>query len=254
MHIIHHGRIFASILILIIAHSLCAQPYQVSPIEKNFADTIPIELYNNLIILPVAINEKDHRFIFDTGCTVSMISPEVLLPDYEVVRRDTISDVNGERKEMSFVKVCEVSIGKLHFPCYPMLSYSFKDMSWKCAQIDGVVGGDILQSLIVKIDTQHKRLILTDRKKWFKKEKGYGWQSLLIPYGRMSLTNYISQSIMGVIIYYGFGLAMYKYAGATASLLIALLIFTVQLIFSRWWLARHKQGPLEFLWRKGTWI
>ena len=84
---------------------------------------------------------------------------------------------------------------------------------------------------------------------WFKKEKGYGWQSLLIPYGRMSLTNYISQSIMGVIIYYGFGLAMYKYAGATASLLIALLIFTVQLIFSRWWLARHKQGPLEFLWR-----
>lgn len=55
---------------------------------------------------------------------------------------------------------------------------------------------------------------------------------------------------MGVTIYYGFGLAMYKYAGATASL----LIFTVQLIFSRWWLARHKQGPLEFLWRKGTWI
>lgn len=89
---------------------------------------------------------------------------------------------------------------------------------------------------------------------WFKKDTGYSWQSLLIPYGRMSLTNYISQSIMGVTIYYGFGLSMYKYAGATGSLLIALLIFTIQLIFSRWWLARHKQGPLEFLWRKGTWI
>ena len=89
---------------------------------------------------------------------------------------------------------------------------------------------------------------------WFKKETGYSWQSLLIPYGRMSLTNYISQSIMGVTIYYGFGLSMYKYAGATASLFIALLIFTVQLVFSRWWLVRHRQGPLEFLWRKGTWI
>lgn len=89
---------------------------------------------------------------------------------------------------------------------------------------------------------------------WFKKEEGYGWQSLLIPYGRMSLTNYISQSIMGVIIYYEFGFSMYKYAGATVSLLIAVLIFTVQLIFSRWWLARHKQGPLELLWRKGTWL
>ena len=89
---------------------------------------------------------------------------------------------------------------------------------------------------------------------WFKKETGYRSQSLLIPYGRMSLTNYISQSVMGVTIYYGFGLSMYKYAGATASLLIALLIFTVQLVFSRWWLVRHRQGPLEFLWRKGTWI
>lgn len=89
---------------------------------------------------------------------------------------------------------------------------------------------------------------------WFKKETGYSWQSLLIPYGRMSLTNYISQSVMGVTIYYGFGLSMYKYAGATASLLIALLIFTVQLVFSRWCLVRHRQGPLEFLWRKGTWI
>ncbi|MDD3036695.1 DUF418 domain-containing protein [Bacteroides sp.] len=89
---------------------------------------------------------------------------------------------------------------------------------------------------------------------WFKKEKGYSWQSLLIPYGRMSLTNYIFQSIMGVCIYYGFGLSMYKYAGATGSLLIALCIFAIQLIFSRWWLARHKQGPLEYLWRKGTWI
>ena len=81
---------------------------------------------------------------------------------------------------------------------------------------------------------------------WFKKNSGYGWQSLLIPYGRMSLTNYISQSIMGVCIYYGFGLSMYRYAGATGSFLIALCIFTIQLIFSCWWLARHKQGPLEF--------
>lgn len=89
---------------------------------------------------------------------------------------------------------------------------------------------------------------------WFKKEQGYGWQTLLIPYGRMSMTNYISQSIIGVCIYYGFGLSMYKYTGATACLLIAIVIFTVQLVFSRWWLARHKQGPLEFLWRKGTWI
>ena len=89
---------------------------------------------------------------------------------------------------------------------------------------------------------------------WFKRENGYKWQQIIIPYGRMSLTNYISQSIMGVCIYYGFGLGLYSSTGATATLFIGLLIFTIQLIFSRYWLTLHKQGPFEFLWRKGTWI
>lgn len=90
---------------------------------------------------------------------------------------------------------------------------------------------------------------------WFKKGgNGYSWQNLLIPYGRMSLTNYISQSIIGVTIYYGFGLSMYKYTGATETILIGAAIFAIQLLFSRWWIARHKQGPLEYLWRKATWI
>ena len=89
---------------------------------------------------------------------------------------------------------------------------------------------------------------------WFKKGDGYKWQQIVIPYGRMSLTNYISQSIIGVCIYYGFGLGLYTSTGATATLFIGLFIFTIQLIFSRSWLERHKQGPLEFLWRKGTWI
>ena len=60
--------------------------------------------------------------------------------------------------------------------------------------------------------------------------------------------------ITGIVEGYKDTFWLTKYAGATGSLLIALLIFTIQLIFSRWWLARHKQGPLEFLWRKGTWI
>lgn len=89
---------------------------------------------------------------------------------------------------------------------------------------------------------------------WFKKGDGYQWQKLTIPYGRMSLTNYITQSIIGVCIYYGFGFGLYKTTGATATLFIGIAIFIVQLIFSRYWLSRHKQGPLEYLWRQGTWM
>ena len=89
---------------------------------------------------------------------------------------------------------------------------------------------------------------------WFKKGNGYALQRSIIPYGRMSLTNYISQSILGSILYYEYGVALWRETGATVSLLIACGIFGLQLIFSRWWLARHKQGPLEYLWKKWTWI
>lgn len=165
-------KLYALIVALITAHSLCAQSYSTSPIEKDFADTLSIEIYNNWIILPVAINGKEHRFIFDTGCSASMVSNNLISEEWDVVRRDTVNDANNVRKEVSYVSFCGLSIGKLHFPCYPVIPHSFEGTPFECPQIDGLIGGDILQNMYVKIDIQNKQLILTDRKKWFKKEKG----------------------------------------------------------------------------------
>lgn len=89
---------------------------------------------------------------------------------------------------------------------------------------------------------------------WFNREGGFKFQQLFIPFGRMSLTNYLLQSIIGVFIFYGYGLGLYQYTGATLCLFIAIAIFIVQLYFSRWWLSHHKQGALEYIWKKATWI
>lgn len=73
-------------------------------------------------------------------------------------------------------------------------------------------------------------------------------------YGRMSLTNYITQSIVGAFIYFPFGLYLAPYCGYTASLLVGFFTFLLQVRFCKWWLGRHKQGPLESIWHKWTWI
>ena len=73
-------------------------------------------------------------------------------------------------------------------------------------------------------------------------------------YGKMSLTNYLSQSIIGAIIYFPFGLYLAPYCGYTISLLIGFLTFLLQVKFCKWWLTKHKQGPLEYIWHKWTWI
>lgn len=88
----------------------------------------------------------------------------------------------------------------------------------------------------------------------------YNWKAVnkvlskLQPFGRMSLTNYVMQSVIGSFIYYGFGLALYQYTGASLSLLIGILLFAFQYSFSRWWMKSHTHGPLEGLWHRFTWI
>lgn len=72
--------------------------------------------------------------------------------------------------------------------------------------------------------------------------------------GRMSLTSYIMQSVIGSFIYYDYGLGMHKYSGATYSLFIGIFLFILQFAFCKWWLATHKQGPLESLWRRAALI
>ncbi|WBS04600.1 DUF418 domain-containing protein [Pseudoduganella sp. SL102] len=74
------------------------------------------------------------------------------------------------------------------------------------------------------------------------------------PLGRMSLTSYVSQSMVGTALYYGFGFGLYKITGATACLLIGAVLAVLQGLFSAWWLKRHRQGPLEALWHRLTWL
>lgn len=76
----------------------------------------------------------------------------------------------------------------------------------------------------------------------------------LVPYGKMSLTNYLTQSMVGSFIYFGYGLSLYDDLGTTASFAVGILLFILQLGFCHWWLAHHKQGPFEGVWRKATWM
>ncbi|MFB9108738.1 DUF418 domain-containing protein [Flavobacterium gyeonganense] len=88
----------------------------------------------------------------------------------------------------------------------------------------------------------------------YQKERVQNILSGLIPFGKMSLTNYIMQSIVGSFIYYRYGLGLVEYTGATYSLLIGIVLFLLQLWFCKWWLNKNKQGPLEYIWHKATWV
>jgi len=70
--------------------------------------------------------------------------------------------------------------------------------------------------------------------------------------GQMALTNYLTHSLVYLFVLNGFGLGLLTYAGPTVLALLAVGVFALQIVFSRWWLARFRFGPLEWLWRSAT--
>lgn len=75
---------------------------------------------------------------------------------------------------------------------------------------------------------------------------------LLQPVGQMALTNYIGQSVIMLIIFYGFGL--FNSINAIWFIPITLGVFSLQLIFSHFWMKYFSYGPLEWLWRTFTYL
>lgn len=70
--------------------------------------------------------------------------------------------------------------------------------------------------------------------------------------GRMALTNYIGQSVAGIIIYYGIGFGLGASMGLIYIQLVAVGVFIFQMVFSNVWLRYFKYGPLEWIWRMLT--
>ena len=73
------------------------------------------------------------------------------------------------------------------------------------------------------------------------------------PYGKMGLTNYILQSIFGLLVFAPFFLGL-NGLNVISNVLIAIVIYLLQMIISIWWLQRFAYGPIEWLWRSATYL
>lgn len=77
---------------------------------------------------------------------------------------------------------------------------------------------------------------------------------LLAVYGRMSLSNFVAQSLLGGLLFYPYGLNLAPYLGVTFSVAITLGLIAFQIFCSYFWLSRYSKGPLEYIWNRCTLI
>jgi uncharacterized protein len=72
--------------------------------------------------------------------------------------------------------------------------------------------------------------------------------------GRMSLTNYLFQSCLASLLFYGYGLQLFAKMSLLGGSILALGIFCIQIVFCRLWLKLFFHGPIEWLWRNFTYL
>ena len=78
-----------------------------------------------------------------------------------------------------------------------------------------------------------------------------GWKLLSNP-GRMACTNYLGQSVLGIVIFYGIGFGLGNRVGLLETELIALVVYALQIAISCLWLRHFRFGPVEWIWRMLT--
>jgi uncharacterized protein len=84
-----------------------------------------------------------------------------------------------------------------------------------------------------------------------------GWRmTTLAAVGRLALTNYLMQTLICTMIFYGHGLGLFGRVGRVGQLSIVAGVWTVELVASAWWVRHFAAGPVEWLWRSiayGRW-
>ena len=84
---------------------------------------------------------------------------------------------------------------------------------------------------------------------WAQSRRLVGVRSLIASAGQMSLTGYLSQTVMFTTVFYGYGLGAAFEWGPAQVTVLAVGVYALQLLLVHWWLQRFRRGPLEWLWR-----
>ena len=161
--------------------------------DKNFCDTIPIEFRRGRIFIPVEIEGRTHRFIFDTGCSVGLMFTDRAVTLKKKFGFTLINDAANLMHLSSVKRIPEMRIGNVTVRNYRVVlapSKSMVNTEYDCQQIVGCIGSDLVSKRrAIKIDTEKGIMVITDRQGVFDREEGFRItfkENVRVPYLQVS--------------------------------------------------------------------
>jgi uncharacterized protein len=87
---------------------------------------------------------------------------------------------------------------------------------------------------------------------WTRSDRFVALRMRVASAGRMSLSAYLSQTLIFTTVFYGYGLGKAFQWGPFAVCCFAVMVYLAQLVVCHWWCQRFRLGPMEWLWRSLT--
>ncbi|QGH35857.1 DUF418 domain-containing protein [Gracilibacillus salitolerans] len=205
--------------------------YSESTINSYLNETLPIYQSGTYHEITQHRNNKDPLDLGDTEALFFLlITPVVLLPIFlfgiYAGKKEWLQhfEINKERYKQAFLYLIPIGLLLKITPYFSeMIAFS---------EVGGIVLAVGYIFLFAYLYVVYQKNVIV-----------YAFEQV----GKLSLTNYILQTVICTFIFYGYGIGLFARLGVWFAIFLGIAIFILQVFFSIWYMARFKQGPLERL-------
>ena len=162
------------IITILLSYSALGQVFNAGKTQKHFYTEFKYEWIGGKIIIPVEIEGKKYRFILDTGAP-NIISEKLRNNiSTEFQKKILITDAYNKKDSMDLVTIPIIKIGGVKYENIPtLISRNDTNVFFKCFDIDGIIGSNLLRNSIIQILPENQLIKLTNEKKKLSLNKKY---------------------------------------------------------------------------------
>ena len=132
--------------------------------KRSNVEVVKIEIRNKLIIVPITIQGKEYRFLFDTGAPFSISEELQENTNFKTVSKGNIVDSDYNRKKVKWVQVDSISVGNVLFKSQTAFVGDFDaNPIMNCLGIDGIIGSNLIRQYNWTIDQEKHSLSLSSK-------------------------------------------------------------------------------------------
>ncbi|MGB0862552.1 MAG: PDZ domain-containing protein [Saprospiraceae bacterium] len=152
--------------------------------------TIPFELINNLIVIPLKINGFELKFVVDTGVKYTILVDKVYSDILQIQYQRRIELIGADRNQVMTALVApdvNMRLGRVFNPkeTILVLEEDFLKFDEVFGQdVHGIIGHELFKNFIVKIDYDNKRLTLYKHEKFRTPKKSYKAFDIELSFGK----------------------------------------------------------------------